>query len=92
MPRARPLSIWLAVAVTVIVSCGSFVSVSRASPGPEPLAYDAPESSPDTQGASFVFPLLGILLIGGAGVGVHTWRQDKRRVRGMMPLNMTRLG
>jgi len=71
--------------LAAIFGWGMFVSTSLASPAAEPLEGELPaaQTRQNTSDSASTLPVLSlvVLLVGGVAVGVHTRRQDEKRVK-----------
>jgi len=71
--------------VLAMFACLLAVSVSRGSPGPEPLQYEVTQAgltAPSNSDVSSVVVVLGVLAVVAAAVAIVTWRGDKMRIVG----------
>jgi len=71
--------------IVAVVLAGLFVPSAFGAAGAEPFRDEsAIEMAPPGQispgQATFTLLVLGVVIVGGAAVGVRTWQQDRRRV------------
>ena len=78
---------WFRLIAVVVFAYGAITTHCHASPGPEPLSVDFWSETPTgaqvvvSDGAALAIGLLlGLLLFGGAALGVYTVGHDKMRV------------